>query len=92
MFFFGWLVGWLMLVFFCVFVVEYYLLQSWKVKYVGDEEEQRCFQLSGLNKMDKVLAVQGARIAYSIWDVGGEEFVLFNILCFLSLRFWVFSE
>lgn len=49
----GWSVGWLMLVFFCVFAVK-----SWKIKYVGDEEEQSCFQLSGLNKMEKVLAVQ----------------------------------
>lgn len=27
----------------------------------------------GLSQMDKTLCVRGARIAYSIWDVGGEE-------------------
>ncbi|KAG8039374.1 hypothetical protein GUJ93_ZPchr0030g33475 [Zizania palustris] len=42
---------------------------SFVVKYVGDEEEQNGLQMTGLNLMDKTLAVQGARIAFSIWDV-----------------------
>ncbi|KAG8091702.1 hypothetical protein GUJ93_ZPchr0012g19983 [Zizania palustris] len=49
------------------------LLWRWdrwrRVKYVGDEEEQNGLQMTGLNLMDKTLAVQGARIAFSIWDV-----------------------
>ncbi|XP_020091921.1 septum-promoting GTP-binding protein 1 [Ananas comosus] len=43
------------------------------VKYVGDEEEQKGLQMRGLNLMDKVLVVRGARITFSIWDVGGES-------------------
>lgn len=43
-----------------------------QVKYVGDDgEEQNGLQLTGLNLMDKMMAVRGARIAYSIWDVAG---------------------
>ncbi|KAL5198761.1 hypothetical protein ABZP36_002273 [Zizania latifolia] len=43
------------------------------VKYVGDEEEQNGLQMTGLNLMDKTLAVRGARIAFSIWDVAGDN-------------------
>ncbi|KAK1280008.1 hypothetical protein QJS04_geneDACA018188 [Acorus gramineus] len=43
---------------------------SFMIKYVGDVEEQRCLQMSGLNLMDKIFFVKGARIAFSIWDVG----------------------
>ncbi|XP_043690946.1 septum-promoting GTP-binding protein 1-like [Telopea speciosissima] len=46
---------------------------SFVVKYVGDEQEQRCLQMSGLNLMDKVFSVKGAKIAFSIWDVGGDH-------------------
>ncbi|KAG1368280.1 septum-promoting GTP-binding protein 1 [Cocos nucifera] len=46
---------------------------SFMVKYVGDVEEQRGLQMTGLNLMDKILAVRGARIAFSIWDVGGDR-------------------
>ncbi|OAY70486.1 Septum-promoting GTP-binding protein 1 [Ananas comosus] len=46
---------------------------SFMVKYVGDEEEQKGLQMRGLNLMDKVLVVRGARITFSIWDVGGES-------------------
>ncbi|XP_008812140.2 septum-promoting GTP-binding protein 1-like isoform X2 [Phoenix dactylifera] len=46
---------------------------SFMVKYVGDIEEQRGLQLTGLNLMDKILAVRGARIGFSIWDVGGDR-------------------
>jgi hypothetical protein len=43
-----------------------------QVKYVGDDgEEQNGLQMTGLNLMDKTMAVRGARIAYSIWDVAG---------------------
>lgn len=41
-----------------------------KVKYVGNEQE-RSLQMAGLNLINKTLMVQGARIAFSIWDVGG---------------------
>lgn len=41
-------------------------------KYVGDEEEKKCIQMKGLNLIDKTLFVQDARIAFTIWDVGGE--------------------
>nr|XP_010923966.1 septum-promoting GTP-binding protein 1 [Elaeis guineensis] len=46
---------------------------SFMVKYVGDVEEQRGLQMTGLNLMDKILVVRGARIAFSIWDVGGDR-------------------
>lgn len=41
------------------------------MKYVGDEEEKRCLEMSGLNLIDKTLVVKGARISFRIWDVGG---------------------
>ena len=45
-----------------------------QVKYVGDDgEEQNGLQMTGLNLMDKTMAVRGARIAYSIWDVAGKN-------------------
>ncbi|XAR67469.1 hypothetical protein NMG60_11002240 [Bertholletia excelsa] len=46
---------------------------SFLIKYVGDEEEKRCLDLRGLNLMDKTLFVQGARIAFKLWDVGGDN-------------------
>ncbi|RWW29671.1 hypothetical protein GW17_00005795 [Ensete ventricosum] len=46
---------------------------SFLIKYVGDLEEQRELHTAGLNSMDKVLFVRGARIAFSIWDVGGNQ-------------------
>lgn len=47
---------------------------SFMIKYVGDEqEEQTCLEMTGVNLMDKTLMVQGARIAFSIWDVGGDR-------------------
>lgn len=45
---------------------------SFMVKYVGEEEENRGLQMNGLNLMDKVFFVRGVRIAFSIWDVGGD--------------------
>ncbi|KAF0918302.1 hypothetical protein E2562_023376 [Oryza meyeriana var. granulata] len=44
-----------------------------QVKYVGDEEQQTGLQMTGLNLMDKTLAVRGARITFSIWDVAGDS-------------------
>ncbi|KAL5548285.1 hypothetical protein UlMin_003516 [Ulmus minor] len=46
---------------------------SFVIKYVGDEQEHICLEMSGLNLMDKTLSVQGARISFSIWDVGGDQ-------------------
>ncbi|KAJ9153741.1 hypothetical protein P3X46_027151 [Hevea brasiliensis] len=46
---------------------------SFVIKYVGDEQEKKCLQMTGLNLMDKTLLVQGARITFSIWDVGGDS-------------------
>lgn len=43
------------------------------IKYVGDEQERRCLQMKGLNLMDKTMRVKGARIAFSIWDVAGDQ-------------------
>ncbi|KAE8125606.1 hypothetical protein FH972_020389 [Carpinus fangiana] len=45
---------------------------SFVIKYVGDEQEKRSLQMAGLNLMDKTLSVQGARISFNIWDVGGD--------------------
>lgn len=47
------------------------LFFCFKIKYVGDEQEKRRLETQGLNLMDKTLCVQGARIAFRIWDVGG---------------------
>jgi len=46
---------------------------SFVIKYVGDEQEKRSLQMAGLNLMDKTLSVQGARISFNIWDVGGDK-------------------
>jgi Rab family protein len=45
---------------------------SFVVKYVGDEQEKKCVQMTGLNLVNKTLSVQGARISFSLWDVGGD--------------------
>ena len=47
---------------------------DFKIKYVGDEQEKKCLQMTGLNLMDKTLVVQDARITFSLWDVGGTKF------------------
>ncbi|XP_016457256.2 septum-promoting GTP-binding protein 1-like [Nicotiana tabacum] len=56
---------------------------SFVIKYVGDEQEKRCLQMKGLNLMDKILIVRGARIAFRIWDVGGDHssYVQIPIAC-----------
>ncbi|GFZ04907.1 ras-related small GTP-binding family protein [Actinidia rufa] len=46
---------------------------SFVIKYVGDEQEKRSLEMKGLNLMDKTLLVQGARIAFRLWDVGGDH-------------------
>ncbi|KAI9186717.1 hypothetical protein LWI28_020124 [Acer negundo] len=45
---------------------------SFVIKYVGDEQE-KYLQMTGLNLINKTLLVQGARISFSIWDVGGDS-------------------
>ncbi|KAL5804187.1 hypothetical protein ACOSQ3_030987 [Xanthoceras sorbifolium] len=45
---------------------------SFVIKYAGDEQE-KCLQMAGLNLINKTLLVQGARISFSIWDVGGDS-------------------
>ncbi|CAL5394126.1 unnamed protein product [Camellia sinensis] len=48
---------------------------SFLTKYVGGERQEEGFEISdsGLNQMDKTLCVGGARIAYRIWEVAGDE-------------------
>ncbi|KAA8523709.1 hypothetical protein F0562_010132 [Nyssa sinensis] len=46
---------------------------SFVIKFVGEEQEKRCMEMNGLNLMDKTLHVRGARIAFRIWDVGGDH-------------------
>ncbi|KAK2988034.1 hypothetical protein RJ640_011297 [Escallonia rubra] len=47
---------------------------SFLAKYVGREkQEEEGYQMTGLNQMDKTLRVKGARIAYSLWEVGGDD-------------------
>ncbi|KAJ8754645.1 hypothetical protein K2173_010736 [Erythroxylum novogranatense] len=46
---------------------------SFVIKYVADEEEKGWLKMTGLNLMDKTLFVRGVRIAFSIWDVGGDN-------------------
>ncbi|KAF5950185.1 hypothetical protein HYC85_012178 [Camellia sinensis] len=46
-----------------------------RTTYVGGERQEEGFEISnsGLNQMDKTLCVGGARIAYRIWEVVGDE-------------------
>ncbi|CAB4308184.1 unnamed protein product [Prunus armeniaca] len=46
---------------------------SFMSKYVGDEQEERYLEMTGVTLMDKTLIVQGARISFSLWDVGGDQ-------------------
>ncbi|XP_052179280.1 septum-promoting GTP-binding protein 1 [Diospyros lotus] len=46
---------------------------SFVVKYVGDEQENRSLEMKGVSLMDKTLVVSGARIAFRLWDVGGDR-------------------
>ncbi|KAE8693412.1 hypothetical protein F3Y22_tig00110812pilonHSYRG00042 [Hibiscus syriacus] len=45
---------------------------SFLIKYVGDEQE-KSLQMHGLNLVNKTVFVQGAKIAFTIWDVGGDS-------------------
>lgn len=54
-----------------VIIYLFFLFIIIKIKYVGDEQEKKSLEMTGLNLMDKTLLVQGARITFSIWDVGG---------------------
>lgn len=47
---------------------------SFLAKYVGKEKNQEEFQDTGINHMDKTLCVTGARISYTLWEVGGDAF------------------
>ncbi|KAJ9561082.1 hypothetical protein OSB04_006242 [Centaurea solstitialis] len=47
---------------------------SFLAKYVGKEKNEEELEGRGINQMDKTLCVRGARIAYSIWEVGGDAF------------------
>ncbi|GAB2277823.1 hypothetical protein Dimus_012526 [Dionaea muscipula] len=46
---------------------------SFVVKYVGNEQDKTWLEMNGLNLMVKTLFVQGARISFRIWDVGGDR-------------------
>ncbi|OVA11108.1 Small GTPase superfamily [Macleaya cordata] len=46
---------------------------SFVIKCLGSDQEKRCLKMSGLNLVDKIFSVRGARIAFSIWDVGGDH-------------------
>jgi Rab family, other len=59
-----------------------------QIKYVGEEDEKKGMEMSGLNLMDKVLMVRGASIALSIWDVGG----IYVSLSILLVGFFLFSS
>lgn len=45
-----------------------------KAKYVGKEKNEEELEATGINHMDKTLCVRGARISYSVWEVGGDAF------------------
>ncbi|XP_060188263.1 septum-promoting GTP-binding protein 1-like isoform X1 [Lycium barbarum] len=45
---------------------------SFLTKYVGKETGEESCSTTGLNQMDKILCVKGARISYSIWEVQGD--------------------
>ena len=53
-----------------MFLIYIICLQN---KYVTemDQDELRALHMNGLNLMDKTMVVRGARIVFSIWDVGG---------------------
>lgn len=58
-----------------------------KAKYAGREKEKVKENDGGLSSIDKVLLVDGARISYSIWEVGGnfsKKIILFSDLAHLS--------
>ncbi|XP_042058540.1 septum-promoting GTP-binding protein 1-like [Salvia splendens] len=46
---------------------------SFLTKYAGIKKRDEENAGMGINRVDKILDVKGARICYSIWDVGGDE-------------------
>ncbi|XP_068668174.1 septum-promoting GTP-binding protein 1 [Aristolochia californica] len=54
---------------------------SFMTKYVGNDEEQNYLQMTGLTLMDKVFSVRGTKIAFNIWDVGGDQRFHVPIAC-----------
>ncbi|KAK9689153.1 hypothetical protein RND81_09G038900 [Saponaria officinalis] len=52
---------------------------SFLIKYVGDEQERKSLEMKGLNLMDKIMVVSGARIASTIWDVAGDQQSLHHV-------------
>ena len=52
---------------------------------MGDEQEKKSLQMNGLNLMEKILVIEGARLAFTIWDVGGTLLLLLLILSLLLL-------
>ncbi|PIN14936.1 Ras GTPase [Handroanthus impetiginosus] len=46
---------------------------SFLTKYAGGEKGKEEFAVTGINQVDKTLNVKGARISYSIWEVGGDN-------------------
>lgn len=50
---------------------------SFLAKYVGKAKKE-LEERTGINQMDKTLCVRGARISYSIWEVGGDAYCLGN--------------
>ncbi|XP_068644373.1 septum-promoting GTP-binding protein 1-like [Aristolochia californica] len=54
---------------------------SFMTKYVGNDEKQNYLQMAGLTLMDKVFPVRGTKIAFNIWDVGGDQSFHVPIAC-----------
>ncbi|CAI9090284.1 OLC1v1025028C1 [Oldenlandia corymbosa var. corymbosa] len=46
---------------------------SFLAKYVGGENGGEKSEMAGINQMDKILSVKGARISYSMWEVTGDN-------------------
>lgn len=44
-----------------------------------EEEDGKGLQMEGLNLMDKITYIRGARIIHSIWDVTGDERFLYHM-------------
>ncbi|GFQ05274.1 septum-promoting GTP-binding protein 1 [Phtheirospermum japonicum] len=42
------------------------------MKYAGEDKGGQEITMTGINHVDKTLYVEGARISYSIWEVGGK--------------------
>lgn len=63
------------------YYILFYLWFELQTKYVGGEKGKEEF--SGMKHVDKTLYIKGARISYSIWEVGGNfifKFINFMII------------